>query len=144
MTRSATAADVPAIVEIEQASFGASAWSTNLVSNEVASERHIVLLSDDGQAYGAVSMAGEDCDLDRIAVMPQARGRGLARVVLEELMDHARDLGAGRMLLEVAADNVAAIGLYESFGFDTISTRRGYYPGGVDAMVMEIMLPEWR
>lgn len=144
MTRSATPADVTAIVTIEHASFGPSAWSEKLVSDEVASDRHIVLMSEDAQAYGAVSVTGEDCDLDRIAVMPQSRGRGLARAMLEALMDRARDMGAGRMLLEVAADNVAAVGLYESFGFDTISTRRGYYSGGVDALIMEIMLPEWR
>lgn len=144
MTREATAADVPAIVAIEQACFGSSAWSEGLVRDEVVSDRHVVLVADDLTAYGAVSLAGETADLDRIAVLPQARGRGSARVLLDELVDRARDLGAGRLLLEVAADNVAAIGLYESFGLDTISTRRGYYAGGVDALVMELTIPEWR
>lgn len=144
MIRNAQLSDVPAIAAIEQACFGVTAWSENLVRDEVSSQRHVVLMSGDGAAYGAVSVAGEDSDLDRIAVLPDSRGMGLARGLLEALVDRVRDLGVGRMLLEVAADNVAAIGLYESFGFDTISTRRGYYADGADALVMELTISEWR
>jgi ribosomal-protein-alanine N-acetyltransferase len=140
----ATAGDVAAIVAIESACFGPSAWSEALVTDEVRSERHVVLVTDDLTAYGAVSLAADVADLDRIAVLPDARGRGVARAVLTTLVDRARDLGAERMLLEVAADNTAAIGLYEAHGFDTISTRAGYYAGGVDALVMELAIQEWR
>lgn len=144
MIRPAEHSDVPAIVAIERACFGGTAWSEKLICDEIAGERHVVLLSDDGQAYGAISVVGEDADLDRIAVLPGSRGQGRARELLAAMIDRSRDLGAGRMLLEVAADNLAAIGLYESFGFDTISTRRGYYGGNVDALVMEIAVCEWR
>ncbi len=83
-------------------------------------------------------MLGDVADLDRIAVLPFARRRGLAGELLEQLIEAAGGHGAERMLLEVAADNEAAIGLYESYGFTTISTRKGYYPGGVDALIMEL------
>ena len=148
MSRPATHDDVAAVAAIECACFGSSAWSETLVADEVRGERHVVLVVDDGDdgvdAYGAISLAGEVADLDRIAVLPASRGRGLARDLLTDLVDRARDLGAGRMLLEVAADNPAAIGLYEAHGFDTISTRRGYYAGGVDALVMQLDIEEWR
>lgn len=144
MNRVAADADVAAIVRIEQACFGSSAWSESLVADEVRSERHVVRVADDLTAYGAISLAADVADLDRIAVVPDARGRGLARELLAALVDGARDLGADRMLLEVAADNAAAIGLYDSFGFETISTRRGYYAGGIDALVMELAIAEWR
>lgn len=144
MIRTAAADDVAAIATIEQACFGASAWSATLVADEVRSERHVVLVTDDLTAYGAVSIAGDVADLDRIAVLPPTRGRGLAQGLLTALIDRARDLGAERMLLEVAGDNTAAIGLYEAHGFDTISTRTGYYSGGVDALVMELTIKEWR
>ena len=144
MIRIATADDVAAIAAIEQACFGTSAWSDGLVADEVRSERHVVLVQDDLSAYGAVSITGDVSDLDRIAVLPPARGQGLAGALLTALVDRARDLGAERMLLEVAGDNTPAIGLYEAHGFDTISTRTGYYPGGVDALVMELAIKEWR
>ncbi|MCW2829760.1 MAG: ribosomal-protein-alanine N-acetyltransferase [Aeromicrobium sp.] len=144
MTRHATADDVDAIVAIERACFGSAAWSRQLVSDEIGSERHVVRIAATGDAYGAISLAGEDADLDRIATLPAARGRGLARELLDALVDEARDRGAGRMLLEVAADNAAAINLYESTGFATVGRRAGYYSGGVDALVMETTIEEWR
>jgi len=144
MSRPAGDADVAAIAGIEQACFGASAWSEGLIGDEVRSDRHVVLVDDDVAGYGAISLAGDVADLDRIAVLPASRGQGRAAGLLGDLVDRARDLGAGRMLLEVAADNVAAIGLYEANGFDTISRRRGYYAGGVDALVMELEIQEWR
>lgn len=144
MIRPAAGEDVAAIAAIERDCFGASAWSDGLVAAEVGSERHIVLVTDDLTAYGAVSLAGDVSDLDRIAVLPPARGQGLAGELLTALVDQARDRGAERMLLEVAGDNTPAIGLYEAHGFDTISTRTAYYPGGVDALVMELTIEEWR
>jgi ribosomal-protein-alanine N-acetyltransferase len=144
MSRVATGDDVAAVAAIEQACFGASAWSETLVADEVRSDRHVVLVADDLDAYGAISVAGDVADLDRIAVLPASRGRGLARDLLTDLVDRARDLGADRLLLEVADDNRAAIGLYEAHGFDTVSVRRGYYAGGVDALVMQLDVQEWR
>lgn len=144
MNRLAGEDDVAAIVAIEQACFGASAWGVGLVEDEIRSGRHVVLLAEEPVAYAAASLAGDVADLDRIAVLPGSRGNGLARDLLADLVDRVRDLGAERMLLEVAADNVPAIGLYGAHGFDIISTRSGYYAGGVDALVMELTIEEWR
>jgi len=144
MIRPATSLDAEAIALIESECFGSGAWSETLVRAEVTGERHHVLVTDDLQAYGAISLSGDVADLDRVAVVPAARGQGLGRELLRTLVDRARDLGAERMLLEVAADNSAAIGLYESFGFTTINTRKAYYPDGADALVMELTIEEWR
>lgn len=144
MIREATTDDVAGIVAIERGCFGTEPWSEVLVADAVAGARHVVLVTDGHDGYALISLAGDVADLDRIAVLPSSRGRGLARHLLDAQVDRARDLGAERMLLEVRADNAAAIGLYESVGFDTISTRRGYYPGGMDALVMELAIAEWR
>lgn len=144
MIRVATSDDVDTIARVEQESFGPGAWSRTLVADEIGSERHVVLVAGGGDGYGAISLAGDVADLDRIAVRPASRTRGIARALLGRLVDEAVLRGADRMLLEVAADNAAAIGLYASSGFTTISRRRGYYPDGVDALVMELAIPEHR
>lgn len=139
MIRGATESDVATIATIESECFGAAAWSDDLVREQLVAEHRIVLLHDD-VAYGVVSVLGDAADLDRIAVLPFARRRGIAGELLEQLVEAAGGHGAERMLLEVATDNDAAIGLYEAYGFTTISTRQGYYPGGVDALVLELAL----
>lgn len=133
MIRPALEADVSVIVSIEAACFGAAAWSEQLVREQLVADHRIALINDD-VAYAVVSVLGDVADLDRIAVVPSARRAGLARELLDALIAEAN---AERMLLEVAADNEAAIGLYESYGFATISSRKGYYPGGIDALIME-------
>lgn len=136
MIRGALQSDVAAIATIEAECFGAGAWSESLVREQLAAEHRIVLI-DDAVAYGVISVLGDVADLERIAVLPFARRRGIAGELLEQLIEAAGGHGAERMLLEVAADNEAAIGLYESYGFAAISTRKGYYPDGNDAQIME-------
>lgn len=74
MIRVARSADVETIVDIELACFGASAWSEGDVRAEVDAEHRLVLIEGGLRAYGAISVVGEVADLDRIAVLPGARG----------------------------------------------------------------------
>ena len=85
------------------------------------------------------AVAGE-AELLTIAVTPEARRRGLARKLIARFLYQAQLRGAERAFLEVAADNAAAIALYESAGFGPAGRRRGYYltPEGqrIDALVL--------
>jgi [ribosomal protein S18]-alanine N-acetyltransferase len=62
---------------------------------------------------------------------------GLGARLLEALLAEAERRGQRRVLLEVRSDNGPAQRLYERYGFTRSAVRRGYYPGGVDAWVME-------
>jgi ribosomal-protein-alanine N-acetyltransferase len=60
-------------------------------------------------------------------------------VLLDALVAEAARQGATSVLLEVRADNPAAIRLYERTGFERIAVRRRYYqPGDIDAHVMRL------
>jgi len=52
--------------------------------------------------------------------------------------------GAKAVFLEVAADNAAALALYQEAGFETVGVRRGYYPrpggGAADALNLRLAL----
>ncbi|HLK42575.1 MAG TPA: GNAT family N-acetyltransferase, partial [Thermoleophilia bacterium] len=54
-----------------------------------------------------------------IETAPAARRRGLAKLVVDGLLEWAADEGATHAYLEVGADNAAALALYESLGFTT-------------------------
>ena len=86
----------------------------------------------------ARAIAGE-AEILTLAVDPPQRRQGVARALIEAAAGAASAAGAEAMFLEVAADNLAAIGLYDGAGFERVGLRRGYYarPGGaVDALVL--------
>ncbi|HWC34795.1 MAG TPA: GNAT family N-acetyltransferase [Mycobacteriales bacterium] len=63
--------------------------------------------------------AGE-VEIKRMYVVPEARGRGLSRVMLAGLEERARRLGASRIVLETGQRQPEAISLYESSGYQRI------------------------
>jgi GNAT superfamily N-acetyltransferase len=58
-----------------------------------------------------------DCYLEELYVVPDRRGHGSGRALMEAAIDVARAEGAARMDLGTSEDDVAARGLYESLGF---------------------------
>ncbi len=79
-------------------------------------------------------------DIQTIAVAESARRGGLGRVLMQQLIAEARSRGAEEVFLEVRADNDSAQNLYHSLGFEQLAVRKGYYQGGVDAIVMRLAL----
>lgn len=133
--------DLSAVHRMEVASFPEDAWSPASFWAELAQRprRDYVVAEQDGAlvGYAGLDLAGATADVMTIAVDPARRGSGLGRVLLEELLCRARHAGADQVLLEVRADNAAALGLYAEHGFTEVHRRRGYYqPGGVDALVL--------
>ena len=64
--------------------------------------------------------ASDDAYLSRIAVYPDRAGRGVGRWLLARALDIARAMGAGRLVLDVAGDNVRALAFYRSHGFSEV------------------------
>jgi putative acetyltransferase len=60
------------------------------------------------------------CELRKMYLRPEWRGRGLGRQLLETALDHARRTGRTRVELETNRAMTAAIALYESRGFRVI------------------------
>ncbi|TDW17002.1 GNAT family N-acetyltransferase [Kribbella kalugense] len=138
--RAAVTDDLPALVALDSLSFGSQAWSTVAWTDEFdrLAEDRVILVADEGSVVGYVVLLVPSVALDvvevlRIAVTPAERGTGIGG----QLMTAALARCAGRtVLLEVAASNESAVGLYRGFGFEQISRRRGYYGGGEDAVIM--------
>jgi len=80
---------------------------------------------------------GEEAHLTNLAVHPDHRRRGIAKALLEKLMDWARNAGVVSMTLEVRESNEIARNLYRSMGFFDAGRRRRYYSdNGEDAVIM--------
>lgn len=133
--------DVPAVHALEVRLFDPDQWSPEVFWSELAAGRWYLVAEADGRVvgYAGLAVAGSQADVQTVAVSPDAQGRGLGTLLLDALVVEASRQGARSLLLEVRADNPAAIALYQRAGFERIAVRRRYYqPGDVDAHVMRL------
>lgn len=137
--RPATSADVDAVSALEVLLFGVDAWSPTAVREELTGPRRfaVVACAPDVVGYAVTMTAGDVVDLQRIAVHPDHRRNGVARVLLARVVEEA---DVDRMLLEVSAANDAALAFYAAEGFTAIDRRRRYYRDGTDALVLQRLL----
>jgi ribosomal protein S18 acetylase RimI-like enzyme len=61
--------------------------------------------------------AALECYLEELYVVPDRRGEGIGRALMDAAIDVARHEGADDMSLATGEDDVAARALYESLGF---------------------------
>jgi len=77
--------------------------------------------------------AGLECHLAELYVVPELRGRGIGRALLDAAIELARERGADHIDLATSVDDVAARALYESAGF----TNREGLPEGPSMLYYE-------
>ena len=58
--------------------------------------------------------------IQNVGVIPEHRGLGLGRALVLQALQGFVQVGMGITVLEVTADNIAAVQLYQSIGFRTI------------------------
>jgi ribosomal protein S18 acetylase RimI-like enzyme len=109
------------------------AWLAERVRRLIAEDEIAVLLvgqGPDGLAAlrfrPAIWSEGLECYLAELYVVPERRGEGLGRALMEAAIELARREGADTMELGTADDDRVARALYESMGFD----NRGGKPDG--------------
>ena len=72
-------------------------------------------------------LAADEAEILTVAVKPQARGRGLGRLILRQHLALLAGRGIRAIFLEVAEDNEPALRLYRALGFTEVGRRVGYY-----------------
>lgn len=144
--RPATPADADAIDRIEQASFvhAGERFGRRRVGYLLGTHRAMVMVAEiEGRVVGwIVGMIGGKQErwgrIYALAVDPDARGRKLGARLLKEMIAALRIHRAGRIFLEVRADNHPAIKLYERAGFVRCQTLANYYGPGLPALRMDL------
>lgn len=87
--------------------------------------------------YGGVWLSVDEGHITTIATAPEHRGYGVGELLLNGLIDHALELGADMLTLEVRVSNLVAQQLYLKYGFRAAGKRPRYYTdNGEDALIM--------
>ena len=135
---------VEQVLPIEARLFPPEPWTAHHFWSELGqtASRHYVVAVDGADVVGYAGLCDypDEAFVQTMAVAPTHQGQGLGAVLLTELLDEARRRRQRVVRLEVRADNDVAQGLYERHGFVRDGVRRGYYPGGVDAVLMSLAL----
>ncbi|MDR0840239.1 MAG: ribosomal protein S18-alanine N-acetyltransferase [Christensenellaceae bacterium] len=132
-------ADVPRIAELERLCFR-SPWSEKALLGEVRNKvAHYRVGIVDGciAAYAGMWLLFDEAHITNVAVAPDCRRRGFARLLMREMFRTALLHGAGHMTLEVRETNLGAQALYAGLGFLQSGRRKGYYSDtGEDALIL--------
>jgi len=121
--------EITALVEAQQAemrelySGEADIGPTREAAMFVEPDGAFLVVRDEGRAIGCGGVCrfdGTRAELKRMYVAPEARGRGLGRLLLVELEAEARRLGYAGIVLETGDRQPEALGLYASAGYERI------------------------
>ena len=119
----------------------------NVFKLETAKQHHWIVVEDKGKIIGIATwiMHGlpkhQLAELDRIAVLPEHRGKGIARPLFEALLKNCKDFykknksKLRKMYILTHYDNVRAHRFYEKLGFAHETTLKAHYYENKDEYV---------
>jgi ribosomal protein S18 acetylase RimI-like enzyme len=143
--RAARKEDLAAAVELERICFGTGGFSLTKRQLQYLQRRPtavFVVAEQEGTVVGqGVALvrqhrSGPSGRIYSLAVHPDRRGQRIGDSLLRSLVESLSDRGVRRVYLEVDGENVAALRLYERWGFRRIGTLPDYYGPGQAAVHM--------
>ncbi len=140
--------DLEEVMVIERAAFR-HPWSPELFRRELEHDWSTILVavepltSAQGKgterilAFLIYWLVHDEVHVLNVAVSPEHRRKGVARLLMAETEKKAHQAGAALMTLEVRRSNQAALDLYREFDYRAVGVRPNYYVDeGEDAIVM--------
>lgn len=136
---------VAQLLPVERELFAPEPWSERLFWSELGQldTRHylVALAGPEVVGYAGLCDYPDEAFVQTLAVAPSSQGAGLGARLLTALLEEAGRRRQRTVRLEVRADNEPARRLYARHGFTRTGVRRGYYPGGGDALVLTRTAP---
>lgn len=105
-------------------------WSIDALKKEMTNSNAyytVLKLGANVVGFGGIWVIFDEATVINIAVHPNFRGHGFGDIILDNLIDNSKLMGASCMTLEVRVSNKSAISLYEKHGFKIEGTRKNFY-----------------
>ena len=78
-----------------------------------------------GGIYPTAGLDADTCELVKMYLLPQGRGHGLGRLLIEKCIEAAKEMGYRRIYLETMPELKQALKVYEKFGFKYLNGPMG-------------------
>ena len=125
LIKKATKENIDDILKIEEVCFS-SPWSKESIAESLENPNSHFLIAyenDDVMGYMGLQIFSGEGYVTNIAVLPEYRGLGVAKKLIEEQLKCDMDF----ISLEVRESNIPAIRLYEKMGFENMGIRPKFY-----------------
>lgn len=86
------------------------------------------------------SLCGDEAEILTICVVPTYRRKGVGSALLSQMEKALQEKKIHSLFLEVEEENISALALYQSHGFEQVGRRKGYYHtsrGLKDALILK-------
>ncbi len=118
-------------------------WSEEMFIEELRNPlAHCFIYKVEGPRQDAIAgfvcfrNVGEESELLNIGVHPLHRRMGIGRKLMQFYVDFSEGMEIKTFYLEVHISNPSAIRLYQCFSYRPIGTRKKFYQGKFDALIM--------
>lgn len=144
--QSAMGLQAQVLTELHHESFGGVAWSLDQIQGSLAlpsTQGWIAYSNYEVSGFLLCQMSLPQSEILTFCVRPCYRRQGVGEKLLERALEANRSHGGESLLLEVAADNQAAIALYMKCGFTLTGKRPHYYQRDkekVDALLLTLTI----
>jgi len=132
-------------MRLERSSNSAAHWSEkqyeSLILNSDSTILSLALIAERQAGSATVGFliaqhVGPEWELENIVVDREIQGKGIGTQLLNELLNHAKQVNSEAVFLEVRESNEAAKGLYEKLGFQAGGRRKSYYNNPLEDAIL--------
>ena len=118
-------------------------WNANTFFNELENENSYYLvakINNEIVGFAGMKIILDEADVMNVVTKKDKRNLGIGFCILEKLIYIAKEKDIKKLTLEVNEKNLAAIHLYEKFGFKQVAVRNKYYNNADNAIIMQLFV----
>lgn len=105
-------------------------WSVDTLKSELMGQNKVYIVAKQDEEI--IGFAGYmknflEIEIMNIVVKKNCRGKGIGKMLLQKMLENAKNDGAQEIFLEVNENNKVARQLYQNTGFSEVGKRKNYY-----------------
>ncbi len=116
-------------------------WSLNQLEAELTNpfaEGFCAVIDNSVAAYLSCHIVCDEATINNVITIETFRRKGIAKSLINHLVNVLGDRGVSKVFLEVRSKNIAAISLYEGLGFIQNGKRPGFYSNPKDDALLYV------